>query len=70
MEGTEHDSHTMCACRDGCFTDLAQAVLQQNRTHVPTHPAVPAQAPLGRRAQSLLSLRSCGDVREVLWPVS
>lgn len=69
MEGTAHSSHTMYSCRGACFTDPPQAVLQQNGAHVPTHPAVSQPAPFRSGTQPLVPLRSCGDVRGVLWPI-
>ena len=69
MKGTQYDPHTMCTCRNRWFTDSTQRMVQQNGPHVPTYLAIPAAARLRPSSQPLLSLRSCGDVREVLWPI-
>src|SRR2546426_467062 len=69
MKEGVHDSHQMCACRNRCFTDFTQPVVQQNGAHVPKYLAIPAAARLRPSSQALLPLRSCGDVRKVLWPI-
>ena len=69
MKAGVHNSHRMCACRNRRFTDLTQRVVQQNGAHVPTYLAIQAAARLRPSSQALLPLRSCGDVRKVLWPI-
>jgi len=69
MKRALRDPHTMCTCRIRWFTDFTQCVVQQNGVHVPTYLAIPAAARLRPSSQPLLPLRSCGDVRKVLWPI-
>ena len=69
MKAGVHDSHRMCACQNRRFTYFTQPLVQQNGAHVPTYPAIPAAARLRPSSQPLLSLRSCGDLRKVLWPI-
>lgn len=72
MNSAAHDSHAMCACRVSDFTECTQVMrepVQQNGGHVPTYRAIPAPAPFRPCSELHMSVRSCGDVREVLWPI-
>jgi len=72
MNSAAHDSHAMYACRVSDFTECTQATrgpVQQNGGHVPTYCAIPAATPLHPCSEPHMSVRSCGDVRRVLWPI-